>query len=68
MEVWEEWGVEGEELKEMNLCRMSKKAVFEADIYTLQGRLRNKDDEGWNGGEPTLEWPETKVPSTWEKK
>ena len=49
----------------MNLCRMSKGVVFEADLYTLQGRLEKKEDNGWESSRLALNWPRTEVPSTW---
>ena len=34
-------------------------------MYTLQGNLKRKEDDGWIQSESTLKWPKTEVPTTW---
>ena len=62
MEQLIECGIQSEEWEKHNLCRMSLGFIYVSDVYTLQGRLKNRDDEEWEQSKTTLTWPRASVP------
>ena len=59
------YGIRGEYLEKMNLCRMNLGLIFVDDLYTLTGKLMEKGDREWKQSASTLRWPKTEIPETW---